>query len=102
MAKASQADLAESIVRRQEQNKRKQKVSSNGHVPGLLLPSHAVELPMNLSAYFNENGFCLLQGDCREILAQFPDDHFDMVFADLTSCQLFSIFGLSASKKRCG
>jgi site-specific DNA-methyltransferase (adenine-specific) len=83
VAKASQADLEQSILRRKaEKEGRKRKVSSNGHVPGLALPSCAVELPMTLSAYFNENGFCLLQGDCREILAQFPDNHFDMVFAD--------------------
>lgn len=83
MAKASQADLEQSILRRKAQKEGKtSKLSKNGHAPGLLTPSSAVELPMNLTAYFNENGFCLLQGDCREILSQFPENHFDMVFAD--------------------
>ncbi len=83
MAKASHADLEDFVLTRKARKEGKQqKLSANGHAPALLLPPRAVELPMTISPYFNEHGFCLLQGDCRDLLAQFPENHFDMVFAD--------------------
>ncbi len=77
MAKASHADVEDFILRRKAKKEGKtSKLSKNGHAPGLLTPSSAVELPMNLTAYFNENGFCLLQGDCRELLGAVPRKSF--------------------------
>jgi len=84
VAKASQADLEQSILRRKAEKEGKTKhVSKNGHKPNVFAaPDLQVDLPKGIDPYFNENGFCLLQGDSRELLAQFPENHFDMVFAD--------------------
>jgi site-specific DNA-methyltransferase (adenine-specific) len=35
-----------------------------------------------LKTYFKKDNFCLYQGDCLEIIKSFPDNYFDMVFAD--------------------
>jgi len=35
-----------------------------------------------LKAYYKEDNFTLYKGDCRKILKKFPDEHFDMIFAD--------------------
>ena len=32
--------------------------------------------------YYNRNNFKLYHGDSLQILEQFPEDHFDMIFAD--------------------
>jgi site-specific DNA-methyltransferase (adenine-specific) len=32
--------------------------------------------------YFKKDNFCLYQGDCRDILKDFPDNYVDMIFAD--------------------
>lgn len=34
------------------------------------------------NTYFQNSNFCLYQGDCLEVLKQYPDNTFDMVFAD--------------------
>lgn len=35
-----------------------------------------------MAPYFHENSFALYKGDCLEVLKKFPDEHFDMIFAD--------------------
>jgi len=35
-----------------------------------------------MEEYFVDDNFKLYQGDCIDMLKQFPDDHFDMIFAD--------------------
>lgn len=76
--------MADTILRRKAGKEKKAKApSKNGHKPhAVVMATVRVELPKGIDPYFNENGFCLLHGDCREILTQFPEDHFDMVFAD--------------------
>lgn len=37
---------------------------------------------MKEKPYFNKNHFTLYKGDCLEILKQYPENYFDMVFAD--------------------
>lgn len=36
----------------------------------------------NKKTYFEDNNFKLYQGDCLVVLQQFPDNYFDMIFAD--------------------
>lgn len=36
----------------------------------------------NLQPYFNEKGFELYNGNSLKILESFPENHFDMIFAD--------------------
>lgn len=80
----SHADLTDDILELRKKRKSNKKApSKNGHKPhAVVMPTVLVKLPKGIDPYFNENGFCLLHGDSREILAQFPEDHFDMVFAD--------------------
>jgi site-specific DNA-methyltransferase (adenine-specific) len=35
-----------------------------------------------MAPYFHDNNFVLYKGDCLEVLKKFPDEHFDMIFAD--------------------
>ena len=35
-----------------------------------------------MKPYFLDNNFALYQGDSLELMKKFPDNHFDMVFAD--------------------
>ena len=35
-----------------------------------------------ITPYYEKDGFTLYLGDCLEVLSKFPDNHFDMVFAD--------------------
>lgn len=37
---------------------------------------------MQIKPYFDKDKFTLYKGDCLEVLGQFPDNHFDMIFAD--------------------
>ena len=35
-----------------------------------------------IKPYYRKKGFTLYLGDCLEVLKEFPENHFDMVFAD--------------------
>lgn len=37
---------------------------------------------MNMKPYFNKENFTLYLGDCLEVLKEFPENYFDMIFAD--------------------
>ena len=41
-----------------------------------------IRRPSGLVPYYETPGVCLYKGDCLEVMSAFPDECFDMVFAD--------------------
>lgn len=55
-----------------------QKLAYNYH----LKKKSIFDITESITPAFESNDFCLFQGNCLELLPNFPDDFADMIFAD--------------------